>query len=152
MNMNRLKLDSEKGFTLIESMIAAVVMAISVLGLAQLIGVSVHQSALARNNTMAITVATQMVEELKTNFNKELNDKIADPFAADHTNLTAGAHGPRSVSLAPPTGSAMGTVTWIVSWDVVISGNQKTVEVEVAPQISNSVQNETVAITTVFMP
>ncbi len=141
-----------QGFSLIECMVAVTILAVSVLALAQLMSVSVHQSALARNNTMAITVAQEKLESLRLNYTKDLLAKVTTPGSGPSTDLTDGAHSPVPVTLTAPTESAMSTVTFDVSWFVDITGDQTSVTITVEPQNANPQQNETVIATATFAP
>ncbi|MDA2934749.1 type II secretion system GspH family protein, partial [Acidobacteria bacterium AH-259-D05] len=136
----------EKGFTLIENMFALAILCISLLGLSQLVGVSVRQSTFARNNTMALTVVQMTLEELRVKYNSELETETAS------SDLTAGSHTGTAVMLQAVTGSAMGNTTFQVSWEVTISGAQKTLTVTVVPDIQNELTSKSLSITTVFAP
>lgn len=114
------------GFSLIECMIAVTVLAVSLMGLAQLMGVSVYHSAFARSNTMAVSVAQQKLESLRLNYTKDLLAKVTTPGSGPSSDLTAGTHSPVSVTLAAPTESAMPTVTFNVCWFVTINGDSNT--------------------------
>ncbi len=147
--MNTSRTSGEKGFTLVECMIAVAVMTISFLGLAQLMTVAIQQNAFARHNTMALEVAQMKLEELKTEHNNEL-----DTYTTE-TNLTAGWHPSSSpnyelVTLAAPTDSNMGDNQFQVSWTVAVSGKEKTVTVTVAPQVQNELTSKSLSVATVF--
>ena len=62
--MKKIKKSSAKGFSLIECMVAVGFLAITMLGVIQLFGVSVHQNSFARYNTMAVVVAQECLEGL----------------------------------------------------------------------------------------
>ena len=51
-----------------DSMIALVVLSISLLALVQLMGTAIDQSAFSQNNTMAAAVVQEKIEELRTAF------------------------------------------------------------------------------------
>ena len=147
--MNTTRTSREKGFTLVECMIAVAVMTISFLGLAQLMTIAIQQNAFARYNTMALEVAQMKLEELKTEHNNELDTNTTEP------NLTAGSHPSGSpdyelVTLAAPTDSNMGDNQFQVSWTVAVSGREKTVTVTVAPQVQNELTNKSLSVATVF--
>lgn len=141
-----LTLRSEKGFTLIESIIALAVLAVSLLGLAQLMAVALRQNAFARSNTMAITLAQEKLEELRTKYNTELESGTANG------DLTSGTHGPNEISLTAPAGSTTGDYRFEVGWEVTITGKQKTIQVTVAPIEQNELTSKTISVTTVFSP
>ncbi len=58
------------GFSLVELMIAVAVLAITFLGLAQLMSVGLQQNSRARSSTMLVTVAQQQLEQLRTKYSK----------------------------------------------------------------------------------
>ncbi|MDA2934826.1 prepilin-type N-terminal cleavage/methylation domain-containing protein [Acidobacteria bacterium AH-259-D05] len=143
--------NSEKGFTLMECMIAVTVLTISFLGLAQLMTVSLQQNAFSRYNTMAVEVAQKKLEVLRTKFNNELETETSD------SNLTAGSHpsgspGYELLTLTAPSYSNIGDSQFQVSWTVTISGKQKTVSVTVDPQTTNELTSASLSITTIFSP
>ena len=127
-------------------MIAVAVLAITFLGLAQLMSVGLQQNSRARSSTMLVTVAQQQLEQLRTKYSKELESGTAS------SDLTAGSHGPQTVTLAAPSDSLMADNLLQVTWDVVISGQQKTVTVNVVPQSQNVLVNQTLSVASVFVP
>ena len=129
-----------------DSMIALVVLSISLLALVQLMGTAVNQSAFSQNNTIANAVVQEKIEELRTVYTRELETESA---LAD---LTDGSHGPQTVTLSSPGHSNMGDKQFRVTWNVNVSGKQKTVTGTVEPVVNNSRQSETLAFTTVFTP
>ncbi|MDA2938735.1 prepilin-type N-terminal cleavage/methylation domain-containing protein [Acidobacteria bacterium AH-259-A15] len=144
--MRKLASSTEKGFGLIESMVALAILTISLLGLVQLIATALNQSALARNNTMAISIAQEKLEQLRTAYNNDLNTGTSS------TDLTAGSHGPETVTLQAPSYSNMADQPFQVSWTVAVSGQQKTVTATVVPQNQNQMQSTSLSIITVFAP
>ncbi len=129
-----------------DSMIALVVLSISLLALVQLMGTALNQSAFSQNNTMAAAVVQEKIEELRTAFTRELETSSA---LAD---LTDGSHGPQTVTLSSPGYSNMGDKQFRVTWNVDISGRQKTVTGTVEPVVENTRQSASLAFTTVFAP
>jgi len=143
--------NSERGFTLIESMIAVAVLTVSLLGLSQLIAVALQQGAFSRYNNMAVEVTRKKLEELRTQFNNELETETAD------TDLTAGSHpsgspGYELVTLSAPSYSHLGDSQFQASWTVTISGKQKTVTVTVDPQVVNVLTSKSITFTADFFP
>ncbi len=128
------KRHSQKGIGLLDSMIALVVLSISLLALVQLMGTAVNQSAFSQNSTMASAVVQEKIEELRTTYTRELETRSA---LAD---LTDGSHGPQTVTLSSPSHSNMGDRLFRVSWNVNISGKQKTVTGTVEPVVNNTRQ------------
>jgi Tfp pilus assembly protein PilV len=137
---------SQEGIGLLDSMIALVVLSVGLLALVQLMGTALNQSAFTQNNTMAAAVAQEKIEELRTAFTRELETGSA---LAD---LTDGSHGPQTVTLSSPGNSNMGDKQFRVTWNVDISGKQKTVTGTVEPVVNNARQSETLVFTTVFSP
>lgn len=141
----------EKGFTLVECLIALLILSISCLALAQLMGVSTRQNAFARYNTMAVEVAQMKLEELKTKYNNELESGTTD------ADLTAGSHpsgspGYQAVTLTSPTYSNIGDSQFQVSWSVSVSGTDKTMTVTVNPQVQNELISQSLSMSTIFSP
>ena len=137
---------SQKGISLIESMIALSVMSISLMALLLLMGAAVHQGAFSRYNATAGAVAQGKLEELRAAYSRELET------GTDSDDLTAGPHGPEWVTLSSPSYSNMGDNVFRVTWNVEISGGQKTVTQTVEPDVENVRQNSSLVITTVFAP
>ena len=136
---------SQKGFSLIESLIALAILAITMLGVVQLFAVAIRQNSFSRYNTMAISVAQQNLEYLQTEYNRELQN---DVVAAD---LTAGNH-TRTVVLTQPTGSGTGDFSFDVSWTVTEIGSTNLVKVTVSPVVENEFQTRDLEMTAVFAP
>jgi len=147
--MRMCKTSQEKGFTLVECMFALVILSISCLALAQLMGVATRQNAFARYNTMAAEVAQMKLEELRTKYHNELETETSD------TDLTAGSHpsgspGYQLVTLDEPTYSNLGDSQFQVTWTVTVVGEQKTITVTVDPQVQNELMNATLSLSTIF--
>ncbi|MCZ6768835.1 MAG: prepilin-type N-terminal cleavage/methylation domain-containing protein [Acidobacteria bacterium] len=136
---------TEKGFTIVENMLAVAVLAISVLALGQLMSVAVRQNAFTRVETMSNAIAQEKLETLRAAYNKELETETASD------DLTAGSHGPQMMTMEAPTESSMGDSDFQVSWTVTIAGTRKTVDVTVEPQDSNEL-NSDLHLTTIFVP
>ncbi len=143
--MNQSRISKESGFTLIESMIALAVLAITLLGLGQLISTAVRQNASTRFETMGILIAQEKLEALRGEYNRELESETGS------SDLTAGSHGPETLIMEAPAGSSMGDSEFEVSWTVIIAGPQKTVNVTVEPQVSNQLITD-LRMTTIFVP
>jgi len=143
--MNQSRISKDSGFTLIESMIALAVLAITLLGLGQLVSTAVRQNASTRFETMGVLIVQEKLEALRGEYNRELE---SDTGSSD---LTAGSHGPETLIMEAPAGSRMGDSEFEVSWTVTIAGSQKTVNVTVEPQVSNQLITD-LSMTTVFVP
>ncbi len=143
--MNQLRISKDSGFTLIESMIALAVMAITLLGLGQLVSTAVRQNASTRFETMGVLIAQEKLEALRGAYNRELESETGS------SDLSAGSHGPETLIMEAPAGSSMGDSEFDVSWTVIIAGPQKTVNVTVEPQVSNQLIMD-LSMTTIFVP
>ncbi len=143
--MNQSRISKDSGFTLIESMIALAVLAITLLGLGQLVSTAVRQNASTRFETMGVLIAQQKLEALRGEYNRELESETGS------SDLTAGSHGPETLIMEAPAGSSMGESEFEVSWTVIIAGPQKTVNVIVEPQVSNQLITD-LSMTTIFVP
>lgn len=143
--MNHLRISEESGFTLVESMIALTILSISLLALIQLMQVAVRQNALARFETMVAVVAQDKLETLRAAYNNELETDTGS------SALTAGSHGPETMTMAAPTNSSMGDSEFQVSWTVTVAGTQKIVNVTVEPQVSSELFMD-LSLTTIFVP
>jgi len=143
--MNQSRISKDSGFTLIESMIALAVLAITLLGLGQLVSTAVRQNASTRFETMGVLIAQEKLEALRGEYNRELESETGS------SDLTAGSHGPETLIMEAPAGSSMGDSEFEVSWTVIIAGPQKTVNVTVEPQVSNQLITD-LRMTTIFVP
>ena len=143
--MTQSRISKDSGFTLIESMIALAVLAITLLGLGQLVSTAVRQNASTRFETMGVLIAQEKLEALRGEYNRELESETGS------SDLTAGSHGPETLIMEAPAGSSMGDSEFEVSWTVIIAGPQKTVNVTVEPQVSNQLITD-LSMTTIFVP
>ena len=143
--MNQSRISEESGFTLIESMIALAVLAITLLGLVQVMSTAVRQNASTRFESMGVLIAQEKLEALRAEYNKELEAETGS------SDLTAGFHGPETMIMEAPTGSRMGDSEFEVSWTVTIAGSQKIVNVTVEPQVSSQLTTD-LRLTTIFVP
>ncbi len=143
--MNKSRISKESGFTLIESMIALAVLAITLLGTVQLMSTAIRQNASTRFETMGTLIAQEKLESLRGEYNNELEANTGS------SDLTAGSHGPETMIMEAPTGSSMGDTQFEVSWTVTIAGPQKIVNVTVEPQVSNQLTTD-LSLTTIFVP
>ena len=68
--MSRSPVNNERGFTLIEALVATLVLTIGLLAMAELLAVSLRMHQLGRNSTTATRLAQDKFEEMmKMNFN-----------------------------------------------------------------------------------
>ncbi len=143
--MKQSRISTEKGFTIVENMLAVAVLAISVLALGQLMSVAIRQNAFTRVETMSTAIAQEKLETLRAVYNRELETETASD------DLTAGSHGPQTMTMEAPIESSMGDSEFQVSWTVTIAGTRKTVDVTVEPQVANEL-NSDLHLTTIFVP
>ncbi len=143
--MRQSRISTEKGFTIVENMLAVAVLAIAVLALGQLMSVAVRQNAFTRVETMSSSLAQEKLETLRAVYHQELETETASP------DLTEGPHGPETRTMEAPAESNMGDSEFRVSWTVTIAGTTKTVDVTVEPQVSDEL-NTDLHLTTILVP
>ncbi len=135
------------GFTLLEVIVAIVVLTVALLGLAQMIMVSVEQYAFARWDTKATQVAQSKLENLKSLFSGEVETGV------DDADLVTGDHGPEMVTLAAPSGTWGEPSDFWVRWQISdLTGGQKLIAITVTPPVPNPRQNETITVMSQFAP
>ena len=137
----------EAGFSLIECMVALLVLTAGLLGLAQLFGLALHQAAYARNNSMLSAEAMERLEDLRSQYNYGLK------AGAMPSNLSAGNHGPVTITLDGATGSNQGAVSFKISWTVTDGANKEKDLVVTAEAVSHkALENRTIRLTGHFAP
>ena len=135
------------GFTLLEVIVAIVVLTVALLGLAQMIMVSVEQYAFARWDTKATQVAQSKLENLKSLFSGEVETGV------DDADLVTGDHGPEMVTLAAPSSTWGEPSDFWVRWQISdLTGGQKLIAINVTPPVPNPRQNETITLMSQFAP
>ncbi|MGH9340716.1 MAG: prepilin-type N-terminal cleavage/methylation domain-containing protein [Acidobacteriota bacterium] len=140
-------LTDEKGFTLLETAIAISILAIALMGLAHLLALALHQNSFARYNSVAVNLAQAKLEELRTTYNSDLENETSSQ------SVTAGSHGPETVTVTSPDYTNQADWQFLVSWEVADSGqSQKSVTVSVNPQNQNQLESKTIAVTSHFSP
>lgn len=137
----------KEGFTLLEVIVAIVVLTVALLGLAQMILISVEKYDFARWNTKATQVAQSKLETLKGLFSGKVETGIED------AELVTGDHGPEMVTLAAPSGTWGEPSNFWVRWQISdLSGGQKLIAVTVTPPVPNPRRNETITLMSQFAP
>ena len=100
----------QRGFTLVELLVAAAVASIGFLGLAALHVTSIRATSVGRNTSVATTLATEQLEAMRRTPSNAL-------ASVDPETVTVGAHDfvrQATVVAAPPGGSKQVTVD--VDW------------------------------------
>jgi prepilin-type N-terminal cleavage/methylation domain-containing protein len=107
-----ISLQNQKGFTLIETMLAISIMAIGLLGLAALQTIATNGNALAKKNSLAVALAEDKIESYK-------NTLYANIIAGveTETDLPAGAIYTRTTNIEDDTPiPGVKTITVTVAW------------------------------------
>lgn len=144
--LNRLH-SPQKGFTLVEALVALFFLSISLMALAQLMLVSLDKTEFSKYDTKAINLAQAKLEELRTQFGWEIDT------GQDSADLTAGSHGPDTVTLDLPDATLQGMRSFRVSWRITdMASGQKAVSVTVVPQTVNPRQTESITVDTIMAP
>ena len=81
----------QQGFTLLDVLIAAIVLSVSLLGLIVLQGVSKYSSYEARQRTIAMYIATDMQDRLRLNKTAWITQKLAGSGSAYSTTVSGSA-------------------------------------------------------------
>jgi prepilin-type N-terminal cleavage/methylation domain-containing protein len=137
----------QEGFTVLETLIALTVLAIALLGLAQLVGISINQNAFARHNTVGIQLAQERLEQLRAQYNRELETGVSA------ATLASGSHGPVTVTLPASDRTGQQDREFLVSWTVGnAGGTRKSVSVTVTARNQNALQNKTITLNSLFSP
>jgi prepilin-type N-terminal cleavage/methylation domain-containing protein len=79
--------NSERGFTLVEVLVAMLVFTVGIVALAQLMAVSVYMQAHGRNQTSAVRLAQDKFDELMSQFNE--NDDVPAVQITGEDSLSA---------------------------------------------------------------
>ncbi|MDO8681249.1 MAG: prepilin-type N-terminal cleavage/methylation domain-containing protein [Acidobacteriota bacterium] len=77
----------ERGFTLVEAMVAMVILTIGLVSLAELLAVSLRMQQLGRNETQAVRLTTDKLDQLNSlNFDTALTIQIGGSLTANVAN------------------------------------------------------------------
>ncbi|MBI4454909.1 MAG: prepilin-type N-terminal cleavage/methylation domain-containing protein [Acidobacteria bacterium] len=144
--MDPLKVEA-RGFTLLESMIALLILTTGLLGLAQLFVLAIHQNSYARQNTMAISAAEDKMEDLKNQYNYEL------ATGGISSDLSVGSHGPVTITISGSSGTNQGSYQYMLNWTVSNpAGKEKEITLTATPVSQNVKENRTVQLTSHLAP
>jgi len=114
--INHKMLAKQRGFSLLEVMVASIVLSVSLLGLLALHGISFFSSFEARQRTQAVYAATDIVERVRMNKQAWLASQLA--AANSSVNITVGP--PPNVQQAiPGCGNVSGIMNCVAPADVV---------------------------------
>jgi len=123
--------NSEKGFSLIETMLAMLFLAVSFLALAQLVGVAINQNSMSRSTSVGISAAMGKLEELRRVYNGQLE--------TGKVTLAGGSETKNGLELTWTVANGTGTSTRIV-------------KVVAKPTAGEYLNSRTVEITSHFAP
>ncbi|HEU0005029.1 MAG TPA: prepilin-type N-terminal cleavage/methylation domain-containing protein [Terriglobia bacterium] len=122
--LNPMTKEGQKGFSLIELMIACFVLGIGVLSVTTMIGTSISNNLSSKNDTVAISLAEQVMEELKAwPFGHAALTPGGSALGSDGKLLftSAAVNGySRNISLAN-SDEAGQTVTYQVRWNIAFA-------------------------------
>jgi type IV pilus assembly protein PilV len=141
--MSLKKLSEEKGFSLVEMMVAVCIMAIAFAGLATMEIACINGNSIASNVTMGITLAQDKMEELHS---VDSNDpRVADVNTGNNGDLRNDSNVDFSQANIDEQGDPGGMYTriWNIADDTPTAG-QKTIVVLV------TWQNHTVTVTSII--
>ena len=114
-----------KGFTLVELMIAIVIMTIAFTGLATMQIACINGNTIANNLTSGVTLAQDKLEELKSlhydeqdlaDSNTGNNADLTDETNFDHRELHVNVNGEVDQSASPPDGYIYTRVWNVADW------------------------------------
>lgn len=140
MDASRHPLRDERGFTVLESLIATIVLTVALVAMAELLAISLRMHQLGRTSTTATRLAQDKFEELmKMNFdtNPAIQINASDTLASDVTNyfdVPQGGYKRRWKVSAGPGGSV----------------TLRTVEVRVIPDVQDRKMADVITLTTVL--
>ncbi|MBA7495631.1 hypothetical protein ES702_06220 [subsurface metagenome] len=103
----------QKGFSLIELMVAVTILALAIFGIFHAYSVGFMGMSDARDRTVATNYAREKMEEIK---NKSFGDIIGDPPADSPADIP-GTKFKRKVTVADEVTDELKKVTTVISWD-----------------------------------
>ena len=110
----------QSGFTLIEVLITAIILSVSLLGLVGLQGISKYSSYEARQNTLAFYAATDIVERLRLNKKPWINQHLNTSGASWSITVGKGQTVQTKPACVNDSGITTSTCTYanLVSYDI----------------------------------
>jgi len=139
--------DNSKGFSLIETLIAIGVLAVALLGLAQLTVVALDTYEFSEYNSKATGIAQAKIEQLRALFNAELDTGM--PIES----LAEGSYGPETVTLRVPEETSQNFQKFRLFWNISrASGGARLITVQVVPFDDIALKNKVITMTAYFAP
>jgi type IV pilus assembly protein PilV len=117
-------MNKDSGFTLIEALIATLVLAVGLLGLAGLQATSIKNNLSAYNRSQATQLAYDMADRMRANKNESLNSTTGNINAASTYLTMASTAAKEQASCATTTGctGAQMAQNDLAQWDVALTG------------------------------
>lgn len=118
----------QKGFSLIETIVAIVIITVGLLTLAHLMTVSIMMHETTESDLKSVQLAQGKMESLKAQFNSFM---ASGNLPAD---LSAGSHGPETVVIQTDETNTQNFLSFDVNWNIAdMSGGMKQVTLSVNP-------------------
>lgn len=115
--MHDINISKSRGVTLIEVLVAVLVLSIGLLGLAALQGFSLQAGQSAYHRTQATNLAYEIAEFARLNRSEAMQSGVCDvPLKADWSNFAA-THLPGGTVTTNMTDCEMGVVQITISWN-----------------------------------
>lgn len=136
---------NQEGFTLIETIVAIVIITVGLLMLAHLMTVSIVLNERTESNLKSIQLAQGKMESLKAQFNNFVN---SGDLPGD---LSSGSHGPETITIQTDDSDTQNYLSFDMRWSIIdLSGGMKQVTLSVNPDGDDN--QSAVTITSVLSP
>ena len=153
-NLMSIKKQGQEGFTLIETIVAIIIITTGLLMLAHLMMVSIVMHERSESDLKSVQLAQGKMETLKAQFSNYMN---SGDLPGD---LAAGFHGPESVMISTEEYDTQNYLYFNLSWSVTdMTGGAKQITLSVDPASNQTVDEgqqdnsfNTVSITSVLAP
>ena len=123
----------QEGFSLIETIVAIVIITVGLLTLAHLMTVSIMMHETTESDLKSVQLAQGKMESLKAQYNS---------FVASgdlQGDLSAGSHGPETVVIQTNDTNTQNLLSFNISWSIAdMSGGMKQVTLSVSPVAAQS--------------